>query len=195
MEHEKLDNTRADTGAGAKEQDRSAAGSMKPLYERTRAALEDGTSVNPIKVRISSESQSGFRSRIRIRDFEITSDQPPGFGGSNAGPKPSELLLAALAACQEMTWRLYADAMDVDLRGVSVELEGTQDLNGFLGTGEAVPAGFQSIKGTVHIDSGASDAKIEKLQQVVDAHCPILDDLVRHVPVALEMARVDNERK
>ena len=162
---------------------------FKRLYETKRAALKEGTAKTPIKVCVSSESQSGFRSHVRIRDFEIISDQPFGFEGTNAGPKPSELLLAGLAACQEMTWRLYAEAMNIDLRRISVELEGVQDLNGFLGTDDAVPAGFQSIRGTIFIDSGASDAELEKLQQIVDAHCPVLDDLIRNVPVVLEISR------
>ena len=162
---------------------------FKRLYETTRAALKDGSAKTPIKVCVSSESQSGFRSHVRIRNFEIVSDQPFGFEGTNAGPKPSELLLAGLAACQEMTWRLYAGAMDIDLRRISVELEGVQDLNGFLGTDDMVPAGFLSISGTIFIDSGASDAELEKLQQIVDAHCPVLDDLIRNVPVTLELTR------
>jgi len=162
---------------------------FKMLYEKTRAALTDGTIKTPIKVCVSSESQSGFRSHIRIRNFEVISDQPFGFNGTNTGPKPSELLLAGLAACQEMTWRLYADAMDIDLQRISVELEGLQNLNGFLGTDDAVPAGFQSIRGTIFIDSSASDAELEKLRQIVDAHCPVLDDLIRNVPVSLELSR------
>ena len=163
--------------------------SYKLLFKTTRAALKDGTAKNPIKVCVSSESQSGFRSHIRIRDFEIISDQPFGFNGTNAGPKPSELLLAGLAACQEITWRLYADTMSIDLRRISVELEGVQDLNGFLGTDDTVPAGFQSIRGTVFIESDADDAELEKLKRIVDDHCPVLDDLIRNVPVALELSR------
>ena len=71
---------------------------------------------------------------------------------------------------------------------ISVELEGVQDLNGFLGTDDAAPAGFQSIRGTIYIDSRASDAGLEKLQKIADAHCPILDDLIRNVPVSLEIS-------
>jgi uncharacterized OsmC-like protein len=37
------------------------------------------------------------------------------------GPKPSEVVLAALAACQEMTWRLYADALGIPLSSIAVE--------------------------------------------------------------------------
>jgi len=174
--------------------DNSGGRPIKALYEKTCAALKEGSARNPIRVCVSSENQSGFRSHIRIRDFELISDQPYGFKGTNAGPKPSELLLAALASCQEVTWRLYADAMDIDLHLISVKLEGIQDLNGFLGTDEVTPAGFQSISGTVYIDSSACDAELEKLRQVVDSHCPVLDDLMRNVPVSLEMERSEGKQ-
>ena len=193
MDDVSKEHSRPDVTVEGKDPGNSGDSPLKLLYETTRAALKDGTAKTPIKVCVSSENQSGFRSHIRIRDFEIISDQPFGFNGTNAGPKPSELLLAALAACQEMTWRLYANAMDIDPRRISVELEGVQDLNGFIGTDEAVPAGFQAISGTIHIDSDASDAQLEKLRQLVDTHCPVLDDLVRNVSVTLEISRSEND--
>jgi uncharacterized OsmC-like protein len=71
---------------------------------------------------------------------------------------------------------------------VRVELTGHQDLNGFLGTDETVPAGFTEITGTVHVTSPASAEEIARLRAVVDAHCPVLDDLQRPVVVRLDVA-------
>lgn len=163
--------------------------SFADLYERTNAALKDGTANNPIIVKVSSRNQGGFESRITLRDHTIVSDQPHGFEGTDKGPKPSELLLAALAACQEVTWRLYADAMEIPLDGIAIELRGIQDLRGFLGVDDAVPAGFQRVEGEVVIDSPASDDELARLRETVDAHCPVLDDLMRAVPVALDLKR------
>ncbi len=158
------------------------------LYAETRARLERGDAPNPIRVSVASESRGGFASRVRIRDFEMTIDQPKGFAGTNKGPKPSEVLLAALAACQEITWRLYAAAMGVPLTHVRVELTGTQNLAGFLGVDDGVPAGFTGITGTVHVESPANAEEIARLRKVVDAHCPVLDDLTRPVVVELALA-------
>ena len=102
------------------------------LFKQSRNALKNGKANNPLEVFVESESQSGFASRIKVRDFEFTIDQPHSFGGTNKGPKPSELLLASLAACQEVTWRLYAAANDIPLTSIRVELKGIQDLRGFL---------------------------------------------------------------
>jgi len=107
------------------------------------------------------------------------------------GPKPSEVLLAALAACQEITWRLYADALGIPLHSVAVELDGLQDLRGFLGVDTSTRAGFEHIAGTVVVDSPAADTDIERLKRTVDLHCPVLDDLRAPVPVELSWRRAD----
>ena len=163
--------------------------SFKGLYDDTRRRLGDGTAQNPIRVAVESRNAGGFRSEVTIRHFNLTIDQPPGFGGGNAGPKPSEILLSALASCQEITYRLYADAMGIPLDGVRVELVGFQDLRGFLGIDPDTPAGFQRIEGTIYLDSAADDATLTSLQETVDRHCPVLDDLRRPVEVRLRAVR------
>ena len=45
----------------------------------------------------ASRLGDGFRSDVRIRDHALTVDEPHGIGGSDAGPTPVELVLAALA--------------------------------------------------------------------------------------------------
>ena len=84
-----------------------------------------------------------------MRNHVIVSDQPLKFGGGNKGPKPSELFLAALAACQETTWRIYAEDMGIEITQISVKLEGVQDFRGFMSVEKSIPAGFKSIKGEV----------------------------------------------
>jgi putative redox protein len=163
--------------------------SFKTLFESTQAKLRDGGTGNPIHVKVRSENRGGFRSTVKIRDFTLTIDQPKGFGGTNMGPKPSEVVLAALAACQETTWRLHADALDIPLQSISVELDGLQDLRGFFAVDERARAGFQRIAGTVTVESPASDADLERLKRVVDQHCPVLDDLRGQVTVELAWRR------
>ena len=158
------------------------------LYQCVREKLGDG-SINPlVQVRAQSKSQNGFQSRAKIRDFELIIDQPRGFGGENMGPKPSEVLLAALAACQEVTWRLYGEAYGISISDIRVDLVGTQDLRGFMGIDDTTPAGFQKITGTVTVSSPANEEDIIRLQKIVDQHCPVLDDLRRPLDVSLNIS-------
>ncbi len=164
-----------------------AKGAHAHLLELTRSRLSEGSAANPLTVTVTSENQGGFHSKISMRDHQLSSDQPYGFEGTNKGPKPSELLLAALASCQEVTWRLYAEAAGITIDKISIELRGTQDLRGFMGLDQAVPAGFLKVDGEVTIESSASAEELSKLQETVDAHCPVLDDLLRSVPVNLSL--------
>ena len=75
---------------------------------QTQEKLSNDTAKNPITVVVESKNQGGFFTKVFVRNHEILSDQPHGFNGQNQGPKPSELILAALAACQETTYRISA---------------------------------------------------------------------------------------
>ena len=161
--------------------------------QQTQEKLSKDTAKNPITVIVESKNQGGFFTKVVIRNHEILSDQPQGFNGQNQGPKPSELLLAALAACQETTYRIYAEDIGINIDAISVELTGTQDLRGFMALSEEVPAGFTSISGTVFIQSEASKSDLELLQKRVDKYCPVLDDLKRPVDVNLTVEKLFRE--
>jgi uncharacterized OsmC-like protein len=48
---------------------------------------------------ITASWEGGHRCRVPIRGFEVLVDEPTTAGGTDTGPKPTELLLASLAAC------------------------------------------------------------------------------------------------
>ncbi|MFX4531845.1 OsmC family protein, partial [Acinetobacter baumannii] len=75
----------------------------------------------------------------------------------------------------------------IPLDGVSVRLTGTIDLRGFFNVQPDIRAGFQGIEAEVILDSSAPQAELERLKQVVDAHCPVLDILRNPTPVQLSL--------
>jgi putative redox protein len=101
-----------------------------------------------------------------------------------------ELVLAALATCQEITYRAYATALGIPLESVSVKLDGALDLRGFFAVDDKVRPGFTGVQGTVTLKSSGTKAQLAKLKQVVDAHCPVLDILRAPVPVQLDLVAV-----
>ena len=143
---------------------------------------EDGSRA---QIRYRSESTMGgtFRSDVRIRDHELTIDEPTAIGGTDEGPSPVEVVLAAFGSCQEITYRAYAAALGIELKNVSVTVEGDIDLRGFFGINDEIRPGFQSITATVELDSEASDDDIARLKEMVNEHCPVLDILQNGLPV------------
>ncbi len=66
------------------------------------------------------QNPSGYGQTIRARSHELRADEPPSNGGTDTGPAPYELLLAALAACTSLTLRMYADRKGWDLGTIEV---------------------------------------------------------------------------
>lgn len=156
---------------------------MKKIFDISQEKLREKPERGLMSATVNSRQINGFESNIAIRDFTIVADEPKNFGGANNGPKPSELLLAALAACQEVTYRLYADALEIPLNNVSVTVTGEADLRGFVDV-DGIRAGFQRVYGTVNLDTPATSDEIALLRETVDAHCPVLDSL--RTPIAVE---------
>lgn len=128
-----------------------------------------------------------FRSDVKIRDHVLTIDEPTTIGGSDLGPSPVEIVLAALGSCQEITYRAYATAMGIKFDKVSVEIEGDIDFRGFFAVDDSVRPGYDDIRAVVKITSDAPADQLEKLREVVNAHCPVLDMLTNPVPVSLDL--------
>ena len=91
---------------------------------------------------VESRLIAGLRCNTKVRQFNLTVDEPPTAGGTDAGPNPVELILVALASCQEITYRLYAEHLGIPLDSVSIKLEGELDLRGLLGPFQAVKLFF-----------------------------------------------------
>jgi putative redox protein len=160
---------------------------FKDVFTGTQSAL----GADPAQAQAAFHAQSrlgdGLNSTVTIRQFSVGVDEPPGLGGQDTAPNPVEYILAALGSCQEITYRLYADALGIPLNGVSVQLTGTIDLRGFFNVDESVRSGYQGIEAEVILDSPASEADLARLKEIVDRHCPVLDILRNPTPVRLSL--------
>ena len=69
-----------------------------------------------------SGSATGFAQEILAGPHRMTADEPRSAGGTDTGPSPYDLLLAALGACTSMTVGMYARRKGWPLEEVTVSL-------------------------------------------------------------------------
>ena len=80
------------------------------------------TTASDQKVVIAEGDASGFAQRVIAGTHELSADEPVAVGGTDTGPDPYQLLLAALGSCTSMTVALYARRKQWPLRRVHVRL-------------------------------------------------------------------------
>mgnify|MGYP001436476742 CR=1 FL=1 len=115
----------------------------------------------PLVASVTTEGRAGIR-KIRIRDHEIISDSGYKTGGSDFGPVPAELAVAALAGCLSHGWVGQAALRDVQLRALRIDVETAPAPEG-----SKAPA---SLRYTVIVDSDASAETLEEIRAHVDEH-------------------------
>ena len=160
---------------------------LQQLIGQTQKKFKANAEAAKVSFASQSALQDGLRSEVSIRHHKLTVDEPEALGGADSGPNPVELILGALGSCQEITYRAYATALGIPLDNVSVTVEGDIDLRGFFAVDDSVRAGYQAIRGTVHLESTASEEQLHQLRDAVNAHCPVLDIVARPVPVELSL--------
>ena len=160
---------------------------LEQVFSQNRSGLAQHPEQGLVTFAAESRGLQGLHRRASVRDFNVEVDEPPLLGGTDRAANPVEYALVALATCQEITYRLHAAALGIPLNDVSVKLEGDLDLRGFFRVGEDVRPGFLEIRGQVRFDSTATPTQLQRLKEVVDLHCPVLDLFRNATPVKLEV--------
>jgi uncharacterized OsmC-like protein len=74
------------------------------------------------EVRVKLPLKEGFRTQITAGQHQLIADEPKAAGGTDEGPSPYELLLAALGACTAMTLKMYVERKKLPVTNVEVLL-------------------------------------------------------------------------
>src|SRR3989440_2379635 len=110
-------------------------------------------------------------------------------GGAGDVPCSGDLLLGALAACQETTLRMVAASMGIELESLEIVVEGDWDPRGTLAMGP-YPIGLTAIRcqTTVRVADDLRGERSERLLRSAEKYCVVLNTLRQGVPVESSFA-------
>lgn len=103
--------------------------------------------------------------KICFTGFTTTIDEPLELGGTDSGPNPVELLLAALGGCQEIVYRAYAAVMGLEIERIEVHAKGYLDLSGLLNLAD-VSSGFSQVSFTTKSISNEPEEQLRQLAKL-----------------------------
>ena len=106
---------------------------------------------------------AGFSHEVDLGDGrEIVVDEPPDAGGTDTGPRPTQLLASSLAGCTAITIELYAERKGWDVDGLEVAVDMQSDA-------ERKPTHFAV---EVRLPEGLDEEQRKKLM-VIAEKCPV----------------------
>ena len=120
-----------------------------------------------------------------VPDVVFRSGAHPAVGGDGDVPCSADLLLAALAACQETTLRMIAANIGIDLEELDVSVEADWDPRGTLAMGREFPIGITAVRAhtRVVVRGDERGERAERLLRSAERYCVVLSTLRAGVPV------------
>jgi uncharacterized OsmC-like protein len=157
---------------------------LREIQEPIKAHYRDEPDAARITLRATGSTTEGAMScSIDLGRAVYAAGAHPGVGGSGSAACSGDLLLAALAACAQLTCQMVAANMGLDGVTVAVTVEGDLDLRGTLGTAD-VPVGFEAIRLQFDLSGDVPVERLDKLKERTERYCVVLQTLV--APPAVE---------
>jgi putative redox protein len=147
------------------------------------ARYQDEPERAQIRYRVETDLVEGLRCEVRTRRHTLVVDEPTSIGGTGTAPNPFEVVLAGLASCLAITYRVWAGLQGVALARVAVEAEGSVDLRSFFGLDDEPRPGFGAIELRVSLEGPEPPERLRALADAVNRACPMLDTVGAGVPV------------
>ena len=127
-------------------------------------------------------SASGFSQEILAGRHRMTADEPRSAGGTDTGPSPYELLLAALGACTSMTVGMYARRKGWPLEEVTVNLRHSKVHASDCADCESKDALLDRIELDIHFVGKLTSEQRTKLLEIANK-CPVHRTLISKIEI------------
>jgi uncharacterized OsmC-like protein/pimeloyl-ACP methyl ester carboxylesterase len=133
-------------------------------------------------VRVIEAGHGRFTEDIFAGRHRLRADEPESMGGTDTGPSPYDLLLAALGACTAMTLRLYADQKKLPLERVTVDLSHNKIHALDCAQCETREGRIDRIERVLTLEGPLDEAQRARLLEIADK-CPVHRTLQSEVQV------------
>ena len=125
---------------------------------------------------------SGFAQDIVAGNHRLTSDEPAAAGGSDSGPTPYDLLLAALGSCTSMTIAMYARRKGWPLQRVVVRLHHSKAHASDCATCEVQDTRLDVIEREIELEGTLAEDQRERLLEIAN-RCPVHRTLTSEIDI------------
>ena len=127
-------------------------------------------------------SAAGFAQHIEAGEHQLSADEPIESGGTDTGPSPYDLLLAALGSCTSMTIALYARRKNWPLQEVVVSLWHSKIHAADCAECETREGKIDRIEREIQLIGSLTSEQRSKLMEIADK-CPVHRTLTSEINI------------
>ena len=127
-------------------------------------------------------SAAGFAQQISVGPHRLAGDEPASVGGTDVGPGPYDLLLAALGSCTSMTLAMYARRKRWPLEAVTVRLRHSRIHAADCESCETKEGSLDLIERDVELAGSLSEEQRVRLLEIANK-CPVHRTLTAEVHI------------
>ena len=132
-------------------------------------------------------SAAGFAQQIVVGRHRLSADEPVDAGGTDTGPNPYDLLLAALGACTSMTIGMYARRRGLPLTAIEVRLRHAKVHAADCADCETKDGMVDVVEREIALDGPLSPEQRTKLLQIAE-RCPVHRTLTSEIRIRTSLA-------
>ena len=142
---------------------------------------------SPAQTVVVSGSAAGFAQEIAVGRHRLLGDEPVSVGGTDTGPNPYDLLLAALGSCTSMTVALYARRKRWPLEAVKVELRHSKVHAADCESCETKEGQVDRIERMVELVGPLTQEQRARLMEIANK-CPVHRTLTSEIDIQTRLA-------
>src|SRR5216683_1607701 len=140
------------------------------------------TEKSDIRIVVVRGSAAGFAQEIVAGPHRMAADEPVTVGGTDTGPSPYDLLLAAFGACTSITVGMYARRKGWPLEEVTVNLRHAKIHASDCAECETKGGMLDRIERDIHFAGSMTSEQRSKLLEIADK-CPVHRTLTSEIVV------------
>ena len=129
--------------------------------------------INPvITMKMEGEANTHALTKMKVRDFSISTDEPVERGGTNTAPSPTETMLASLIGCTNVITQKIVTKHGIDVLRLKIVATAQFDRRG-VSLEEEIRVPFPEIDLNIELTTHGDDVDVTVLQTNLSKYWPI----------------------